>query len=193
MKSRSAVWMWKSPALYFGQSSCTILLITNSPLPVFCFWKFERWIQIDGLNFFYLSFFFVSSFYSLKKSPSFSPNECSTMVIIYFFYFQQYFLFMECPIFKVCCAYFMDLINFLIFLRLLIILICLLQETLYCLFSLKCFFRFLGFGFSHSCKILSLKLCDQSCPFIIKNGTLKIAWYLYFKWKIGWEQIQRRK
>ena len=86
---------------------------------------------------------------------------------------------MECPIFKALCAYFMDLINFLIFLRILAILICLLPVSLYCLCLPSCFFKFLGFAFSRSHKNLSSNLCNHSYLFLVENKTLKRAMYLY--------------
>lgn len=97
------------------------------------------------------------------------------LLCFFFFYFQMHFLFIEYPCYKASCTYFMDLINFPIFLRILTILICFYLVSLYCLFSLSSFLKFVGFGFSHSCKNLSSKLPEHSCPFIIKNEALKTA------------------
>lgn len=81
----------------------------------------------------------------------------------YIFTYKYIFSLWNAPFFfKASCVYFMDLVNFLIFLRILTILICFLPVSLYCLFLLSCFFKFLGFVFSHSCKILSSKLCEWS-------------------------------
>lgn len=101
-------------------------------------------------------------------------------MVIFFFTSKIYFLFMECPFYKASYTYFMDLINFTTFLRILTILICFHLVSLYCLFSLSSFLKFLGFGFSHSCKNLSSKLHEHSCPFIIKNEALQTARILQF-------------
>lgn len=94
--------------------------------------------------------------------------------LLYYFYFQVYFLFMKCPLFKAPYTYFYEFnelsdisgdINY----------IDLFFSSLYCLFSLHSFYKFLGFGLSYLCKIIFSKLCDDSCLFIVNNVVLVLA------------------
>lgn len=116
-------------------------LIPISSLPFLFFQKCVYWTKIEGIShcrIFIIFLFFVFLFYSRKKSSALSPNKCSNKVIILL---PSVFLVYWLSIFKASCTYLMELINFLIFLKILTILICFLLVS----FLLFVFSKFLFF------------------------------------------------